>query len=146
MKKARQSSFISTISRQSTPLNRPDPVQLHLSSSMASGNVEGGFGISSDINGSAQKGSQLGRDAMFEEEGFLLQPDFEFDEEGNIIELTVHKTPQVEKTGSEIRGPSESAITGRVRGELEEGLLAGQEMVSTFQGICDETPTDFTPM
>lgn len=132
MKHARQSSFIST-PNHSTPINRPEPVQLNLSSSsMAPANDMGGFGASSDINTSAQKGSQLGRGAMFEEEGVLLQPDFEFDEEGNIVELDLEATPQVERVGSEIGGPSESAITGRVRRDLEEGLLAGQEMVSTF--------------
>jgi hypothetical protein len=99
---------------------------------MASGNADGGFGMSSEMNASAQKGTQLGRESMFEDEGFLLQPDFEFDEEGNIIELSLQKTPQAGKAEPEVGGPSESAIKGRVRGELEEGLLAGQEMVSTF--------------
>lgn len=130
MKNTRQSSFLSTPTNL-TPINRPDPIELDLSSSsMAPGNLFGGFAASSDINASAQKGSQLGRGAMLEEEGFLLQPDFEFDEEGNIIELDLGATPQVERVGSETGGPSESAITGRVRRDLEEGLLAGQEMVS----------------
>lgn len=130
MKNARQSSFIST-PKNLTPINRPEPIELNLSSSnMAPGNNDGGFAASSDVNISAQRGSQLGRGAMLEEEGFLIQPDFEFDEEGNIIELDPRATPQVQKAWSETGGPSESAIKGKVRQDLEEGLLAGQEMVS----------------
>jgi hypothetical protein len=98
---------------------------------MVPGNEVRGFGVSDEFDGSAQKGGQLGHGAMFEEEDFLLQPDFEFDEEGNIVELPSRLTPQAEVVGLEIDRPTESAITGRVRRDLEEGLLAEQEMVST---------------
>ncbi|KAK2765035.1 hypothetical protein FQN54_008734 [Arachnomyces sp. PD_36] len=129
MKNTRQSSFIST-PKNSTPSNRPELVQLNLSSpTMPPMNDMGAFGVSSDVNSSAQKGSQLGRGSMFEEEGFLLDADFEFDEEGNIIELDRNATPQVVRAGSEIGGLSESVVTGRVRRDLEDGLLAGRELI-----------------
>lgn len=50
----------------------------------------GGFGSQSETSGSIQR-RPLGRIAagtLDDEAGVLLQPDFEFDEDGNIIELS----------------------------------------------------------
>lgn len=51
----------------------------------------GGFGSQSETSGSVQRRAPLGRisaSALDDEAGVLLQPDFEFDEDGNIIELS----------------------------------------------------------
>ena len=62
-----------------------------------------------EINGSAQKkdlfGNVTGLD-LGNEEGILLQPDFEFDEDGNIIELDARgKSPRARKSAV---GPRQS--------------------------------------
>ncbi|KAL4960050.1 uncharacterized protein BDV14DRAFT_193269 [Aspergillus stella-maris] len=52
----------------------------------------GGFGSETDMASSAHGGADFGRllaSSLNEEGGVLLQPDFEFDEDGNIIELGV---------------------------------------------------------
>lgn len=51
----------------------------------------GTFGLPSELS-SATKGPQVDLPAYLgDEEGVLLQPDFEFDAEGNIIELPVNR-------------------------------------------------------
>ncbi|KAL4945089.1 hypothetical protein BDV06DRAFT_219621 [Aspergillus oleicola] len=67
----------------------------------------GGFGSETDMASSAQGGVDFGRlmaSSLNEERGVLLQPDFEFDEDGNIIELGVrnHQNERV-RTTSEVR-------------------------------------------
>ncbi|EER29897.1 hypothetical protein CPC735_012150 [Coccidioides posadasii C735 delta SOWgp] len=63
--------------------------QLDLSSSQAGPSVIGGFGLPSEMD-SASKGPQVELPAYLgAEEGVLLEPGFEFDVEGNIIELPV---------------------------------------------------------
>ncbi|KAL2007435.1 hypothetical protein VTN00DRAFT_8873 [Thermoascus crustaceus] len=92
----------------------------------------GGFQTASDMGSSVQKGGRSGgvRHSIFgdEEEGILLQPDFEFDEEGNIVELAVKKGPRdrVSQRQAASRNPSEAPITGRVREETGEGFLFDQ--------------------
>lgn len=62
-----------------------------------------------EINGSAQKKDTFGNMTglgLGNEEGVLLQPDFEFDEDGNIIELDARgKSPHARKSTV---GPRES--------------------------------------
>lgn len=96
----------------------------------------GGFDVMSNMGSSVQKGNRFGsgRVSIFEneEEGVLLQPDFEFDEEGNIIELAVRKRPQdnsrVVQAAS--RNSSEAPVM-KVREEAEEGFLFDQAQVRT---------------
>lgn len=95
----------------------------------------GGFQTASDMGSSVQKGSRFGggRPSIFgdEEEGILLQPDFEFDEEGNIIELAMKKRSQdrVSQGQAASRNMSEAPVTGKVREETGEGFMFDQEQV-----------------
>ena len=64
-------------------------LQLDLSSDDIMRDI-GGIGSESEISGSVQRNAPMGRisaSALDDEAGVLLQPDFEFDEDGNIIEL-----------------------------------------------------------
>ncbi|KAL4958179.1 hypothetical protein BDW69DRAFT_179958 [Aspergillus filifer] len=66
----------------------------------------GGFGSETDMASSAHGGVDFGRlmaSSLNEEVGVLLQPDFEFDEDGNIIELGVRNQNERVKTASEVR-------------------------------------------
>jgi meiotic recombination protein REC8 len=61
-----------------------------------------------EVNGSAQKKDAFGNMTglgLGNEEGVLLQPDFEFDEDGNIIELGARVSPRTRKSTV---GPRES--------------------------------------
>jgi len=72
--------------------------------------------------------SILGED----EGGFDLDPGFNFDEDGNII-VTGEGTPMPGSAAqpSGVRLGSDSAVSARVRQEIEEGNRAGQIDVST---------------
>ncbi len=87
----------------------------------------GGFVIpgdddSSPLPGSRMGGAQLGGD----EDGLLPDVDFEFDADGNLIELNAEERARRQSAanvgGSRIS--RDSATTGRVRQEHEEGLQA----------------------
>lgn len=81
------SSYLNQSDRSSQFFNRR--IQLDLSSSQIGPSAIGGFGLPSEMS-SATKGPQVDLPAYLgDEEGVLLQPDFEFDAEGNIIELPV---------------------------------------------------------
>jgi meiotic recombination protein REC8 len=82
-----------------------------------------GLGSESEMTNSVQRTVHLGRmaaSALNDEEGILLQPDFDFDEDGNLIELGGVNATRVEK-----RSPgwfnAEAPVTGEVReGELND--------------------------
>ncbi|KAL6239492.1 hypothetical protein BDW75DRAFT_198317 [Aspergillus navahoensis] len=67
----------------------------------------GGFSSEADAASSAQGGVDFGRmfaSSLNDEGGVLLQPDFEFDEDGNIVELGVRNHNEVRtRTTSEVR-------------------------------------------
>lgn len=100
----------------------------------------GGFVIPGDDGDSAHRGRRPG-DNIFErdEEGFLPDVDFEFDAEGNVVELNAEDRAQrqgVMSVGGS-RLSRDSAASGRVRREHEEGLQAMAQLeVSTG---CFET-------
>ncbi|RHZ55778.1 hypothetical protein CDV55_102379 [Aspergillus turcosus] len=81
-----------------------------------------GFGSESEMTNSVQRTVQLGRmaaSALNDEEGILLQPDFDFDEDGNLIELGgVNAAAGVEK-----RSPGWFDAQAPVTGEVKEGEL-----------------------
>ncbi|WEW61439.1 R8 protein [Emydomyces testavorans] len=79
------SSYLHQSSGSSQVLDKG--IQLNLSSSQMGHSALGGFSLPSEMS-SAKKGPLVELPAYLgEEEGVLLQPDFEFDAEGNIIEL-----------------------------------------------------------
>ncbi|ODM21076.1 hypothetical protein SI65_04129 [Aspergillus cristatus] len=85
-----QNSFLWT---KSPDLSQTIPENLNLQLDLSSEDIMkdfGGFGSQSETSASVQR-RPLGRiaaGALDEEAGVLLQPDFEFDEDGNIIELS----------------------------------------------------------
>src|SRR5205809_2051022 len=85
------SSLLWSQSLQSSRSSHPsdEKFRLNISASQVTpGAAEGCFGSVSDISSMAKKGAQSEFPSVFGEEcGLLLQPDFEFDGEGNIIEL-----------------------------------------------------------
>jgi hypothetical protein len=73
----------------------------------------GGFALASGGVSSTQNTHQSLRRSLFDyEEGVLLQPDFEFDEEGNIVDLAMDQQPDV--------GPSEVTVRDQVRAVNQE--------------------------
>jgi len=65
-------------------------------------------------------------------EGFFPDVDFNFDAEGNLIELgDVEPVPASQAEPAMTRIRSDSAASARVRQEHHEGLLAGQQAVRT---------------
>ncbi|PGG97935.1 hypothetical protein AJ80_09611, partial [Polytolypa hystricis UAMH7299] len=120
----RRSSLLSSQLHQSSHYNNlsSDLVRLNLSSSSIGGGDAGGFGLASDMSSTGKKDLRtLDHPSAFAEEGgVLFQPDFEFDEEGNIIELPARQTPQEASLG--IPRGSESGIASHVRRELEEAF------------------------
>ena len=126
------SSLLWSKSRQSSRSSHfsADKLCLDVSSSqMIHGDADGCFGFVSDISSTAKKDTQSEFPSIFAEEGgILLQPDFEFDGEGNIIELAVKQNVQTKATAIDRR--SEPAITNRVREHIEEGFQAGINQVS----------------
>lgn len=87
---SRQNSFLWT---KFPDLSQTLPENLNLQLDLSSEDIMrdfGGFGSQSETSGSVQR-RPLGRiaaGALDDEAGVLLQPDFEFDEDGNIIELS----------------------------------------------------------
>ncbi|GFF46437.1 hypothetical protein IFM58399_07796 [Aspergillus lentulus] len=81
-----------------------------------------GFGSESEMTNSVQRSFQLGRvsaTALNDEEGILLQPDFDFDEDGNLIELGgLNAAAEVGKRSSGWLDAEAPVI-----GELKEGEL-----------------------
>jgi hypothetical protein len=129
---SRSSSLLWSQSLQSSRSSRPSDERpgLNISlSEIASGGADGGFGFASDISTTIKKGAQSDLPSIFAEEGgVLLQPDFEFDGEGNIIELAVKPNTQSKATAIEHR--SESMITSRVRPHVGESSQSGVDQVN----------------
>ena len=89
----------------------------------------GGFVVLGDDGDSAQRGSRLGGPAPADdEEGLLPDVDFEFDAEGNVVELNVEDRAQRQSVlGVGVEGSRlsrDSGASGRVRREHAEGLRA----------------------
>ena len=126
------SSLLWSQSRQSSRSSHLSDEKLRLNisaSEMIPGDADGCFIFASDISSTANKVAQSEFPSIFAEEGgLLLQPDFEFDGEGNIIELAVKQNVQTKATAIDRR--SEPAITNRVREHIEEGFQAGINQVS----------------
>lgn len=78
----------------------------------------GGFGSQSETSGSVQRRAPLGRistSALDDEAGILLQPDFEFDEDGNIIELSGEQRSTHVRDQAGGRHMSETPLPGEMR-------------------------------
>lgn len=87
----------------------------------------GGFILPEENPSLVQRGERLGRLLDDDDEGFNIDPGFSIDADGNLIE---ERTPLAgaAATGG-VRLGSDSALSGRVRQDLLEGLQAGQAEV-----------------
>ncbi|OJD10461.1 hypothetical protein AJ78_08535 [Emergomyces pasteurianus Ep9510] len=124
----RKSSLLSSFLAPSSKSSPFSDGQLHLniSSSDIGGLGAGASGFPSDIGSSARKDTQFELPAAFAEEtGVLLQPDFEFDGDGNIIELQVRPSPQ-DKKPITVSGQSATKINSWLRPEEEGEFQAFQ--------------------
>lgn len=96
----------------------------------------GGFIVPSSGGASVRRGtglSDFGREAeeqvRGDEDDFILDPGFVFDDEGNLV-ITGQDAPIHQQPATTGRIRSDSAASAHVRRELEEGLHAGQAEVS----------------
>ncbi|EEP81115.1 predicted protein [Uncinocarpus reesii 1704] len=121
----KMSSLLSSYLHGSNKSSFQREIQLQLSSSQVG---TAAFGLPSQIS-SAQKGPQVELPAYLEEGGVLLQPDFEFDAEGNIIELplkgnsdriVIHETEEYNDV--EMTGANQARLTNMDRADEFEDL------------------------
>jgi hypothetical protein len=82
---------------------------------------------------SAQRSNQLGVDQDECEGSFILDALFDFDEDGNVRELSPTRDHPPPAPGANIPSQDDSAIDRRVRNEHEEGLMAGIENVRSLK-------------
>ncbi|KAL1970210.1 hypothetical protein VTN77DRAFT_5370 [Rasamsonia byssochlamydoides] len=102
--------------------------QLDISSSIALGET-GGFTLASDRASSAQKDNHRFRGSAFEdEEGVLLQPDFEFDEDGNIVDL-VRNELSIGRADEHNLQRSELTVRPRVSADVQGEPMPHQQQV-----------------
>ena len=103
------------------------------SSGTGGGGSIGGFILPGDDRSSAQRTSRMRSILGEEDEGFDLDPGFTFDEQGDIVFNDAGALVQAESATrpGPIRLGSDSAMSARVRQEIEEGMQAGQFDVST---------------
>ena len=86
-------------------------------------------GFGEDTSSALKPGSRAGGRSAFEDTGVIEDPGFEFDAEGNLVE--VRAAAQRESVAPSATGPasklgSESAISAQVRQEHEAGLQGAQ--------------------
>ena len=95
-----------------------------------SGNVGGIEGFELADSGSITVRRNLGTaDVLPEEEGFFPDVDFNFDADGNMIELEAPQAMSFVEPPPRIR--SDSGTSAKIRQEHEEGFLAGHLGVAT---------------
>jgi meiotic recombination protein REC8 len=88
----------------------------------------GGFTLASD-KGSKQREKYGVRDSALEdEEGVLLQPDFEFDEEGNIVDLP-SELPLGRAARQRNIQTSEPTVRGQVIVDVEGEIIPQHQQV-----------------
>ena len=130
---ARSSSLLS---KPSQPSSRSSPpVELlpgiEIPASGSSGADFGGFELAGEVPGSAGQERRITLET--EEEGFLPDVDFDFDEEGNIIDLGATAATTEEPALPRFR--SDSQVSERVRMEHQEGFTAERQPVSELRAI-----------
>lgn len=129
-----QQSFIWTNSPDlSQTLGQSFNLQLDISSDDIMRDI-GGLASESEISGSVQRKAPMGRisaSALDDEAGVLLQPDFEFDEDGNIIELAQERRSTNVQGQTGDRYMSETPLPGGIR---DNGLSWDNQVYLFFSG------------
>ncbi|KAK2786225.1 hypothetical protein FQN52_007975 [Onygenales sp. PD_12] len=139
----RKSSLLSSQIMLSSNANingTPSSINLPLnvsSSSVIGGINMGSIGIGSEVSSVTKKDRHIELPAGYEPEHGLLEPQgFEFDEEGNIVELPVRQTPQGRGVG--VSGGSEFGGNGGVRAQAGEELEDFQAQFDDDNMIIDD--------
>ncbi|KAK2804926.1 hypothetical protein FQN50_006436 [Emmonsiellopsis sp. PD_5] len=139
----RKSSLLSSQIMLSSNANinaTPSSINLPLnvsSSSVIGGINMGSIGIGSELSSVTKKDKHIELPAGYEPEHGLLEPQgFEFDEEGNIVELPVRQTPQGRGVG--VSGGSEFGGNGGVRAQAGEELEGYQGQFDDDNMIIDD--------
>ncbi|KKA18397.1 Rad21/Rec8 N terminal domain protein, partial [Rasamsonia emersonii CBS 393.64] len=102
--------------------------QLDISSPSIALGETGGFTLASDRASSTQKDNYRFRGSAFEdEEGVLLQPDFEFDEDGNIVDLVTNELSVSRADEQTNLQQSELTVRDRVSADARRGTLPHQQ-------------------
>ena len=104
--------------------------------SSGSGNAGGigGFTIAESEGTSARKDTRPA-DGVNDEEGFFPDVDFNFDAEGNLVELGgTGPVPMRQAEPATTRIRSDSAASAQVRQEHQDGLLISQQAVCVLFG------------
>jgi hypothetical protein len=89
----------------------------------------GVFGFGGDTNSAFKTASRAGGVSVFEDTGMIEDPGFEFDAEGNVVELPeagVRENAVPSAPGPVSKLGSDSAISAQVRREHEAGLYGAQ--------------------
>ena len=129
---SRRSSILSRSSQRSSLSSNKDGDESILGLVIPSSGTGGGgdveeYMLPDDDPGSVRLSTKAGgfRD---EEEGFNLDPGFTVDEDGNLIITGDQRTPQTQAVTRTpfMRVRSDSAASGLVRQELQQGLEAGE--------------------
>ena len=133
---SRRSSILSPPSQRTSisSVRESDEPTLGLiipSSSIGGAADLGGFTLPGEDRSSAQRNAHM-RSILGEDEGgFDLDPGFNFDADGNIVETDERRPEPGTPTGAVgVRLGSDSALSARVRQEIEAGMQAGPINVS----------------
>lgn len=129
---SRRSSILSPLSQRSSLSSNKDRDESVLgliipSSDTGGGGNIGGYMLPDDDDDTIRRSTEVGG-FLDKEEGFNLDPGFTVDEDGNLIITGDQKTPQTQTVARTpfMRVRSDSAASGLVRQELQEGLIAGE--------------------
>lgn len=130
---SQQSFFWTNSPDLSQTLGQSFNLQLDLSSDDIMRDI-GGLASESEISGSVQRKAPMGRisaSALDDEAGVLLQPDFEFDEDGNIIELAQERRSTHVQGQTGDRYMSETPLPGGMR---DNDLSLDHQVCLLFSG------------
>lgn len=104
--------------------------QLDISSPSVALGETGGFTLASGRASSTQKDNHRFRGSAFEdEEGVLLQPDFEFDEDGNIVDLVTNELSVGRADEQTNLQQSRLTVRERVSADVRRGTMPHQQQV-----------------
>ncbi|KAL8869607.1 MAG: hypothetical protein Q9174_004150 [Haloplaca sp. 1 TL-2023] len=135
-------------SLSSQPASEESMLGLQIPSSAGDAGDLGGFIVPSSAGGSVRRGtmfSDLRREAdeqiRGDEDDYLLNPGFMFDDEGNMVFAGEEAAPASQQPVNVGRLRSDSAASAHVRGELEEGRQAGQAELRNLMDVDLNFPT-----
>ena len=101
----------------------------------------GGFELPSSVAGS-RRDTRRGIE-LEEEAGLLPDVGFQFDAEGNLIDLGPQPEEPIESVGREQpRIRSDSLASARMRREHEEGMIAGQQAVGGTKALREQSDAE----